>query len=851
MKRVCTVRTSDDEDYIPVTKQKTREHYAKHIKLCSVDNISNDDSSEESFISPESKAERKEGKGTKRKIIDNIKSGESSVPKVKKHRIASTRIDTKGKDCGNMTETLWKDHELLADNMNLSVQIAKNVVNLFNDGSTIPFIARYRRNLTGNMSPEILREVKNSYDNICELKAKIRTVLNTLQKAGYLNKRLENVVKSSKTVEELEIIYAPYKTEGKRTLAERAKALGLEQPAIELLYNTSEIDLTFWVNCYKEELKTLTEVEKGIIHIIAHKIATDSEVLEFLRKIRKESNCTIETKKLQVKQSTGKFKKKQNLEKTVDELKYKLYFDFKNTIRSVKPHQILAINRGEHYKVLSVKISIPDYVKDRFHQFCSKKWSNRGRYNGNRKRILEEAIQDSYIRLVCPLLVREIRSELKTMAEKASYEVFCKNLKQILLARPIKGQTILGIDPGFAHGCKIAVISPTGTVLDHEVIYPHSSNYKKASAEQKLKTILHNNNCSLIALGDATASKPTEEWLTNLINDRYFHPIDVKYTIVSEDGSSIYSCSPEAKKEFPDLDSNIVSAISLARRIQDPLAELVKVEPKHLGVGMYQHDLKKKTLNVALDEVVSECVSFVGVDLNTASQCLLRRIAGLTDKRATEIVKYREKNGPFMARKTLLKVVGIGPKVFEQCAGFLRICPNSTLTSESKNDKLNKLDQTIIHPESYDLTKKFLKSLELEIDDIGKSKLIDKVKSVKTEIFEICEKLTTNVETLDLLCDALEKPLNYDLRCEFPQATFFSTGLKSITDLSIGSKVLGRVKNATHFGYFVDIGVGRDGLIHCSNLNDFQLQIGDKIEGEICSLDHQSQRIGIKPIRKV
>ncbi|XP_057650911.1 S1 RNA-binding domain-containing protein 1 isoform X1 [Diorhabda carinulata] len=803
--------------------------------------------SDEDHNSVNKQAQKKEMKWTKRKNMDHIESEEPTVPKVKKRRIAESRLDVKNKDCDNISETLWTDYELLADRMNLSSEIAKNVSNLFDNGSTIPFIARYRRNVTGNMSPELLREVKNNYDDICMLKTKIKTVLHSLQKAGHLNKRLENIVKSSKTSDELEIIYAPLKPEGKRTHAERAKALGLEQPALDLLYNTSDVDLTFWVNSYKEDLETLTKVEKGIIHIIAHKVATDADVLEFLREIRRDSNITIETKKKQSKQ-TGESKKKQISEESVDELKYKLYFDFKNTIHNIKPHQVLAINRGEHCKILSVKISIPNFVKDRFHQICSKKWINHGRYNVNRRRILEEAMQDSYIRLVHPLLVREIRTELNTMAEKASCDVFSKNLKQILLAKPIKGQTILGIDPGFAHGCKIAIISPTGIVLDHGVIYPHSSQYKKATAEKYLKNMLHKNNCSLIALGDATASKTTEKWLTDLIKDRYFHPIDVKYTIVSEDGSSVYSCSLEAKKEFPDLDTNVVSAISLARRIQDPMAELVKVEPRHLGIGMYQHDLKKKTLNAALDEVVSECVSFVGVDLNTASQCLLRRIAGLTDKRATEIVKYREKNGPFVTRKTLLKVMGIGPKVFEQCAGFLKICP---LTSKSENNKLNKLDQTIIHPESYDITKKFLERLDLKIDDIGESKLIDKIKSIKTALVEISKELITNVETLDLICNALEKPLNYDLRCEFPQATFFSTGLNSINDLSIGSKVLGRVKNVTHFGCFVDIGVGKDGLIHCSKLNDFYLQIGDKIEGEICSLDHQSQRIGIKPLKKI
>ncbi|CAG9826823.1 unnamed protein product [Diabrotica balteata] len=802
--------------------------------------------------SPKPNLKRKNSKDNA-KVKSEAKS-ELNPPKAKKLKtemnLPSTSLDTKHVNLN--CETTWKDHELLAENMSLSKHIAWNVINLFNDGSTIPFIARYRRTQTGNMTPEDLRDVKSAYDDICVLKQKIKTVVNTLEKTGQKNKQIELIVKSSKSLEELEIIYAPYKPEAKRTLAERAKSLGLEEPATALFNNTCAVDLSQWVDVSKEELKSLEDVQNGVIHIIAHKISTDSDMLSFLRDLRQNVNFTLETKKLHAKQPKAKTKKSVIQEKPIDELKFQVYFDYSIPVKFIKPHQVLAINRGEHHKVLSVKINPPPYLVDTYKKFCLQKYINRGVYNEDRRTLVGDACIDAFSRLLLPSMVREVRSELKTMAEKASYEVFSKNLKQILLAAPIKGERILGIDPGYHHGCKLALISSTGKVLDQGVIFPHSvSEDNRDKSKTILKDLLDRHDCSLIGLGDGKASKQTEEWLSHLIRNKYFHPKDVKYTIVTEDGASVYSCSAEAKKEFPDMDTNIISAVSLARRIQDPLAELVKVEPKHLGVGMYQHDLKKKTLEEALDEVVSECVSFVGVDLNTASQCLLRRIAGITDKRATEIIKFREKNGAFICRDQLLKVPGIGPKAFEQCAGFLRIVPTNAASPSklSKSYKTTKLDQTIIHPESYDLTKKLLKSLKLNEDQIGEETLIQGVQTIKSELPEVCEKLDTNVETLNLIIDALEKPLNYDFRTE-SQNTFFAVELKDFDDVSVGDKMVGRVKNVTHFGCFVDIGISQDALIHSSKMNGLDLQIGDRVNCVVLTVDKLRQRIGLKAISK-
>ncbi|KAF2899137.1 hypothetical protein ILUMI_07046 [Ignelater luminosus] len=593
------------------------------------------------------------------------------------------------------------------------------------------------------------------------------------------------------------------------------------------------------------------------MHIIASVIATDTDVLALLRKLRTETNFFIECKRSNTKKdaSTTKSTKASKTAKlnNVDEEKFSTYFDFKISQKFIKPHQILAINRGEALKVLSVKVVVPDFVFNRFSNFCAYRWINKGNFNHTRKRILEMSVKDSYTRLVQPYIVREVRSEMKSKAEKASYEVFSTNLKQLLLMPPLKGRPILGIDPGYSNGCKMAVISETGSVLANAVVYPHKNKTDRDATI--LRNMLKDHNCSLIALGNGTACRETEAWLSDLLQNNTFAPLDVTYTIVNESGASIYSCSAEAKKEFSSLDPNIISAISLARRVQEPLAELVKVEPKHLGVGMYQHDLPKKQLEQALDEVVMECVSFVGVDLNTASQCLLKHIAGLTEKRAAQIIEYREKKGSFVSRKQLKEVKGIGPRVFEQCAGFLRVGPVTPNQSNEfyKNASTNRLDCTYIHPESYDVTLKVLKKLDLKLNDIGQQSFINAVK-LKIPLLnsvELSSSLGSSVETINLILEALSKPLNFDLRSDCTQKPLFKKGLTSIYDLNVGCTVTGSVTNITHFGCFVDIGVGQDGLIHQSKLNGFNLQIGDKVEVKVINLEIDRKRIGLQTMNKL
>ncbi|CAH0554650.1 unnamed protein product [Brassicogethes aeneus] len=753
-------------------------------------------------------------------------------------------------ECSTEINAEWKDYELLAEQKHLDLTISQNIVQLFEEGNTIPFIARYRRNATGNMTPEDLREVKECFEDICALKSKICTVVKAVEKLGQLNPVLRKSIASARTIEELEHIYAPYKPGGKRTLAERAKELGLEEPALTLINNTKPVFLNQYVKPDVADLCKLEEVEKRVMHIIAFVISTDTDMLSFLRNLRPDVNFTIETKHSSTKPATKA--KKTDSSKPVDESKFETYFDFRIPTKFAKPHQILAINRGESQKVLSVKIVVPDFVFNKFNNFCTYKWLKVGPFNHDRNRIINDAIQDCYTRLIQPLIIREVRSELKLKAEKASYDVFSTNLKHLLLAPPLKGKTILAIDPGFANGCKLAVVSPTGTLLDNNVIYPHT---RKGGGEMVLQKILLRNNCDLITLGNGTACRETETWLSKLIQDGLFQPLDVQYTIVNEDGASIYSCSVEAKKEFPDVDPNIISAVSLARRVQEPLAELVKVEPQHLGVGMYQHDLKKKQLEEALDGVVSECVSFVGVDLNTASQCLLRRIAGLSDKRASQIIQFREENGPFTYRKQLTEVKGIGAKIFEQCAGFLRVGPVDSKEAATfyKKPKTNKLDCTYIHPESYDVTKKILKKFKLNLSDVGSGDFIDKIKSLvpTLDLDNMCSEFDCTKETLNLILDTLAKRLNHDLRSEVSKVPLFKKGLTSINDIGPGTELTGRVNNVTHFGCFVDIGVGCNGLIHSSKMNGFNLQIGDRVAVKVLSVEIDKKRISIEALQKL
>ncbi|KAB0794768.1 hypothetical protein PPYR_00282 [Photinus pyralis] len=747
----------------------------------------------------------------------------------------------------------WEDYELLVGTQSINENVAKRLTKLFDDENTIPFIARYRKDQTGNLTAEQLRDIKDEYDNIKLLKMKIRTTLNNINKQGQLDSKLRKIILGVQSVEELELIYAPFRPGAKRTLAERAKSLGLEPPALSLLEGAESVNLERYINKHNRELSSIGDVERGVMHIIASVIATDTEVLALLRKLRIESFFTIECKKANNTRRDDRIRNYKTTRQIVEESKFANYFTFSASSKFIKPHQVLAINRGEAHRILSVKINVPDFIYNKFSQFATTKWIDKGKSDKDRKRILEMAVSDAYKRLLQPHVVREVRASLKVKAEKASCEVFSTNLKQLLLMPPVKGKYILGMDPGFSNGCQLAMISETGALLTTGNIFLNTKTPEKPIII--LAQMLRTYNCTLIALGNGTACRETETWLSELIQNNTFSPLDVVYTIVNEDGASIYSCSSEARKEFPDLDPKYISAVSLARRVLDPLAELVKVEPKHLGVGMYQHDLPKRQLEEALDEVVTECVSFVGVDLNTASRCLLRHIAGLSDKRASRIIQYREDHGLYKSRMELKKVKGIGSKIFEQCAGFLRVEPaNSTVAAEFYEDsETNRLDCTYIHPESYGVATEILKHFNLDIASIGQRHFFDyiKLKFETLDMDQFSASLSQSVETVRMIMDSLIQPLNYDLRDESVSGPVFKKGLTNFQDLKINSIVSGNVSNVTHFGCFVDIGVGTPALIHSTKTCGFTLQIGDKVEAKVISLDEGNRRIGLLMIRKI
>jgi competence ComEA-like helix-hairpin-helix protein len=701
--------------------------------------------------------------------------------------------------------------------------------------------------------------------------------MDSIVKLGKITPVLERCIRCAQSISELDHIYSSYKVGSKHTLAERARQLGLSEAANTILDGTQFLNIETLVNPSQKGLTSVKDVELGIQHIIADIISKDRGVLDLLHKLKGDSNIWLETTKARAVKETKVDKKgdvtkaecsKSHKNKTDVESKFENYFSFSAPIKSVKPYQVLAVNRGESLKVLSVKINIPDGVLHHLMKFCDRNWVFKGISYALRKRLIEQSVKDSYTRLIQPLLVRHVRSELTQKAERAAVEVFATNLKRLLLSPPVRGKMVLGIDPGFRNGCKLGITSHNGEVLATDVIYPTFGRGIKPdsdSAACKLRDLLIKYSCELIALGNGTACRETESYLSNLIQSGWFYPLDVKFTIVNEQGTSIYSCSPVAQKEFPATDPNVISAISLARRLQDPLAELVKVEPRHLGVGMYQHDVPEKQLNCTLDEVVVECVSFVGVDVNVASHFLLRRIAGLNSSRAEKIIEWRSTNGSFINRQQLKKVKGIGPKTFEQCAGFIRIIPETAQkrnmdstggSSQPKKQKFsndnteNPLDRTCIHPESYSTTLRFVAKCGVRLEDLGKPDFITKIgTTVQTSgTKQLAEEFGISETLMKLISEGLMETPQHDLRSQF-QEPLFRRSVTSLEDIHGGEVLTGRVQNVTHFGTFVDIGVGTDGLVPQSRLRSTRLQLGDRIEVKVISVDINRCRISLDLIR--
>lgn len=671
--------------------------------------------------------------------------------------------------------------EVLAQEFSLKQEQVDAVLSLLEEGNTIPFIARYRKEVTGSLDDEILRKFYNRYTYLLNLEDRRKTILKSIEEQGKLTDELKASIMEAKTLTELEDIYRPYKPK-KKTRAIIAKEKGLEPLADYLLKQEETTPLMEYASTFidvEKKVETVEDALQGARDIIAEIVADDADYRRYARFLF---------------ESFGKIVTKENVpdEKGI----FDMYKDYQEAISKIASHRILAINRGENVKALKVTLEVPD--EDIIRYIVRKVVKE----NSPFKEQLQMAIEDGYKRLIRPSLETEIRNALTEKAEEASLVVFKENLHQVLLVAPMKNKVVLGLDPGYAHGCKIAVIDGTGKVLDTTVVYPTPPRNQVDAAKNILSRLILKYKVDLIAIGNGTASRESELFVKNLIQELHpEHPIS--FVIVNEAGASIYSASKLAAKEFPDYDVNLRSAVSIARRLQDPLAELVKITPESIGVGQYQHDMNQKRLKEVLGGVVENCVNTVGVDLNSASPSLLEYVSGISSTLATSIVTYREENGAFKKRADLLKVPKLGPKAYEQCAGFLRVRDG------------NPLDNTGVHPESYEVATKLLQHLGYKVEDIQKPEVHDALENLH-DIASLASQLGVGEPTLKDMIEEMKKP-GRDPRDE-AEGPVLRSDVMSIEDLKEGMILKGTVRNIMDFGVFVDIGVHQDGLVHISEL---------------------------------
>ena len=709
-------------------------------------------------------------------------------------------------------------NEKIAEELSIKKWQVEAVVSLIDEGNTIPFIARYRKEKHGALDDEQLRSLNERLTYLRNLEDKKEQVLASIEEQGKLTDELREQILAAQTQVVVEDLYRPYRPK-RRTRATIAKEKGLEGLANIILLQMTDQPLEEEAKAYVSEEKqvaTVQEAIQGAMDIIAEAIADEADYRIYIRKLTFEEGSLV---------SVAKDEK----EKSV----YETYYDFEEAVKKIAGYRILAINRGEKEKFLTVKITAPE---ERILRYLEKKVITKE--NPYTSGYLKEAAEDSYKRLIAPSIEREIRNELTEQAEDGAIKVFGKNLAQLLMQPPITGRVVLGWDPAFRTGCKLAVVDETGKVLDTVVVYPTEPQNKVAETKKIVKGFIEKYGVSLISVGNGTASRESEMVIVDMLKE-IGKP--VQYIIVNEAGASVYSASKLATEEFPNFDVGQRSAVSIARRLQDPLAELVKIDPKSIGVGQYQHDMNQKKLSEALSAVVEDCVNNVGVDLNTASASLLEYISGISKAIAKNIVSYREENGRFTNRKQLLKVAKLGPKAFEQCAGFMRI-----------SDGDNPLDGTSVHPESYAAAQELMKMLGLNPEDIkggvmGLSLLAKDRKGLSG-------KLGVGDLTLDDIIKELEKP-GGDPREEMPKPVL-RTDVLEMKDLTEGMILKGTVRNVIDFGAFVDIGVHQDGLVHISKLTNKKfvkhplevVSVGDVVEVKVLSVDMQKKRIQLSMV---
>ena len=690
---------------------------------------------------------------------------------------------------------------------------AEAAVKLIDEGYTIPFIARYRKEATGSLNDEQLRLLHERLTYLRNLEDKKSQVIASIDEQGKLTPELKKEIEAAETMVLVDDLYRPFRPK-RKTRATIAQAKGLEGLANIITLQMPGSDIAKEAEKYISEgkgVESTNEAISGAMDIIAENISDTADYRKVIRELTMKKGTVVTSAKDPEAESV-----------------YEMYYDFSTPVSKMTGYRTLAINRGEKEKFITVKIEAP---VDEIISYLEKKTITGN--NPEASKILSDTIADSYVRLIAPAIDREIRNYLTESAEDGAIKVFASNLQQLLMQPPIAGQTVLGWDPAFRTGCKLAVVDPTGKVLDTVVIFPTAPQKKVAEAKKILKALIKKYGITLISVGNGTASRESEMVIAELISEL---DTPVQYVITNEAGASVYSASKLATEEFPNFDVGQRSAASIARRVQDPLAELVKIDPKAIGVGQYQHDMNQKKLSEALDAVVEDSVNKVGVDLNTASAPLMEHISGINKTLAKNIVDYREANGRFNARKELLKVAKLGPKAYEQCAGFMRI-----------NGGSNPLDATSVHPESYDIATKLLENVGYTTDDISSGRLTDISKSIKN-IKELAQKLGTGTITLNDIIRELEKPAR-DPRDEMPKPILRGDVL-DMKDLTEGMILKGTVRNVIDFGAFVDIGVHQDGLVHISEMSDHYIKhpldvvsVGDIIQVKVLSVDLKKNRI--------
>ncbi|VEU83107.1 Tex family protein [Acholeplasma hippikon] len=715
----------------------------------------------------------------------------------------------------------------VSEDLKLPISKVKAVLDLLAEGATIPFIARYRKEVTGGMDEEQIFAINQAYEYATNLLKRKEDVIRLIEEKGMLTEALKNEILNATKLVEVEDLYRPFK-EKKKTKATEAIAKGLE-PLANFMLEFPKTEVREEAKKYlTEEVKSVSDAIEGAKYIIAEKVSDDANYRKYLRDYLFNNGLVVTTVK-----KDGK---------TIDEKQvYDMYYDFSMPIKRIKPHQVLAINRAEDEKVISVKL---DGTKEAMESYLIKQVIKKP---STAQTYLEEAILDSLKRLIFPSIEREIRSELSDIAENQAIEVFADNLSKLLLQPPLKGKVILGVDPAFRTGCKLCIVDKNGMVLEKGVIYPHEKSVGAKvdedllfKARLQLKVLYKKYKFEIVAIGNGTASRETEKFIAEVLKGEN---MDAKYVIVSEAGASVYSASDIAREEFPDYSVEERSAASIARRLQDPLAELVKIDPKSIGVGQYQHDVTPKKLDETLNFVVTQVVNQVGVNANTASKSLLTYVSGLTKSMAENFVSYRNKIGGFKNRRDILNVPKLGPKAYEQSIGFLRIPEGEEI-----------LDMTSIHPESYELAREVMKRLNITKEDLGKPTIKLLTESIDKE--KLAKELNTDKYTLAIILEAFEAPLR-DVRDDYDQP-ILKSDILTIDDLKVGMELEGVVRNVTDFGAFVDIGLKNDGLVHISKMSNKFIKhpkevvsVGQIVKVWVLNIDLQKQKVGLTMVNNL